>query len=76
MAADGPMRTYMVAWAASDGTFVGRPQKVQAQRLTMERVGPAVVFLFQLVDGTGRLVNVLTVPYERVHSIDMAMGEE
>jgi hypothetical protein len=71
-----PLRTYAVAWASADGTFVGRPQQVRAQRVVMERVGPVVVFLFQRVDEAGGFLDVLTVPYERVHSIDLVMEED
>jgi hypothetical protein len=71
-----PLRTYAVAWASADGTFVGTPQKVQAQRVVMEQMGPTAVFLFQRVDEAGGFLNVLTAPYERVHSIDLVMEED
>lgn len=70
-----PLRAWSVAWADADGKFVGRPQTVRAQWITMQQTGPAVVFLFQRTDADGRVVNVLTAPYERIHSVDLLDGE-
>lgn len=82
---ENPLRTFYVTYAGADGRPINapNPEKVEAHRFTVQQVGREAVVMFDHVTPSianyascaikGYAVQPLTVPFTRVHSINMVM---
>lgn len=82
-----PLRTFLVTYAGMDGIPLngGAPERVKAHHFILKEVGGVAVFLFNHVTPSianytsysikESAVQPLTVPFDRIHSINMVMEE-
>jgi hypothetical protein len=84
---ENPLRTWLVTYAKADGSPLGgKPEEVKAHRFTLETAANESVFLFHVITPgvikypyyqvRENAVQPLTIPFARVHSINMEMEEE